>query len=88
MATITSTIKSNSTNSSISLRLSIDRKNVFMRKTGFIISSKNWSKKKAELIQRTSELKNLKTDLQSLQNHVLVAYNNSNTKGEKYQAIG
>lgn len=66
MATINFLLRSTSTPANIYIRLSINRQNVFKRKTGYVINPDNWSNETNLPKQNNVDLKNLKTDLQSL----------------------
>jgi integrase len=66
MATIKFHLQSTKNPANIYLRLSIDRKNVLRRKSGYIINPKDWSKETSFPKQTDEDLKNLKTDLQGL----------------------
>lgn len=77
MATITFLPIGKPDNANIYVRLSIDRKNVFKRKTGYTINLNDWSIKKKEPIQKDENLKNLKTDLDTLKTDLLKNYNKS-----------
>jgi len=61
--------------------MSIDRNNVFKRKTGFVINPKDWSASKGSPHPNDEVLKNLKTDLNNFRNKLEVALNKSNTEG-------
>lgn len=82
MATIKFILQSKSNNANIYLRFSIGSKNSIKRKTGYIIDSKNWSAetglpKKSNVV----EIKNLKTDLQTLSTEIEKNYNIAITQG-------
>ncbi len=80
MATIKYLLQSISNNSSIYLRLSNGRNNVFKRKVGLSINHKNWSQKGLPK-QNNSENKNLITTLLELKNYVLNRLNEDSSKG-------
>lgn len=80
MATIKFLLQSKSENSNIYVRLSIGRKQIFYRKTGFIINSKDWNIDKPK--QSTQELKALKIRLDKLSTSIENAFNNSVSQGE------
>lgn len=80
MATIKFLLQSQSENSNIYVRLSIGRKQIFYRKTGFIINSKDWNIDKPK--QSTQELKALKIRLDKLSTSIENAFNNSVSQGE------
>ena len=81
MATIKFLLQSKGENCNIYIRLSIDRKNVFKRKSNFTIDSKNWNSKKGEPFQRDEDLKKLKTDLDKLKTEIETRKNNAIAKG-------
>ena len=80
MATIKFLLQSKSENSNIYVRLSIGRKQIFYRKTGFIINSKDWNIDKPK--QSTQELKALKIRLDKLSTSIENAFNTSVSQGE------
>jgi integrase len=81
MATIKFLLQSQSEQSNIYVRLSIDRNNVFKRKTGFIINSKDWSNKKGQPILNDEVLKNQKVDLDEFKTKLENAHNNTVKQG-------
>ena len=81
MATIKYLLPSKGENCNIYLRLSIDRKNVFKRKSNYTIDSNNWNSNKGEPFQRDEDLKTLKTDLDKLKNNIETRLNNATSKG-------
>lgn len=81
MATLKFLLRSKGENCNVYIRLSIDRKNVFKRKSNFLINSANWNSKKGEPFQRDEELKKLKTDLDNLKNKIETRLNNAASKG-------
>lgn len=76
MATIKYFLQSKKDNATIYLRFSIDRKNVFKRKTNYFINPNNWSDIKGMPIPRDNEkLKVLKSDLEKLSTQIQDNYN-------------
>lgn len=75
MATIKCIIQSKNDNANIYLRLSIDRNNVFKRKTGYVINPDNWLAKKGQPKLIDESLKNLKTNLDKLCTRIEENYN-------------
>lgn len=84
MASVKCLLQSKSDNANIYVQFSINRKQVFKRKTGFIIDAKDWSDTNAQPIQKTQELKALKSKLDKLATFVNDAYNVSVSKGEEF----
>ena len=86
MATIKFMIRSKSNNANIYVRYSINREIRLIKKTGFIIDAKDWSKdpRKDEPIQRNEELKAIKFKLDKLSIHINNAYNNSVNEGVEF----
>lgn len=82
MATIKFLLQSKNDNSNIYVRYSIGRKQIFYRKTGFVIDYKDWSEPKAQPIQKNNELKALKSKLDKLAVALETAFNNSVSEGE------
>ena len=82
MASIKFLIQSKTKTAPIYLRLSINRQQVYKRKTGLFINPNNWSKDKGLPKQTTASNKNLSTELSELQNKILKQLNEANTKGE------
>lgn len=66
MATIKCLLQSKNDNANIYVRLSIDRNNVYKRKTGFVVNPDNWSHTKGQPKPNDESLKKLKTDLDDL----------------------
>lgn len=75
MATIKFLLRSESENSNIFIRYSIDRNTRLIKKTGYVIDSKYWSKTKAQPLQKNDVLKKLKLDLDRLKTSIETAYN-------------
>jgi integrase len=82
MASIKFSIQTKAQSAPIYLRLSINRQQVYKRKTGLFINPNNWSKDKGLPKQTTASNKNLSTELSELQNKILKQLNEANTKGE------
>lgn len=82
MATVKCLLQSKSDNANIYVQFSISRKQVFKRKAGFIIDAKDWSDTNAQPIQRSQELKALKSKLDKLATFINDAYNGSVSDGE------
>jgi integrase len=83
MATLKFILQSKSEKSNIYIRFSISRKTILYRKTGFVINAKDWSEHNAQPIQKSQELKTLKSKLGKLDIFINDAYNNSISKGEE-----
>lgn len=83
MATIRFILRSENENSNIFVRYSIDRKTRLIKKTGFIINSKDWFVKDGhgQPRQRNDELKALKIKLDRLSTSLETAFNNSVSNG-------
>lgn len=81
MATIKFLTQSKAPQVPIYVRLSLGRGKDFKRKTGYLISSKNWSKAKGVPIQRDEILKNLSADLDSFKSKLSELLNVSVKKG-------
>jgi len=75
MATINFLPIGQTDHANIYVRLSIDRKNVFKRKTGYTINPKHWSKTKKEPKQSDDHLKKLKDNLDKLKINLYSRYN-------------
>ena len=75
MATIKCLIQSKKQNANIYVRLSIDRNNVYKRKTGYMVNPDNWSQKKGLPKLNDESLKKLKTDLDDLCTKIEQNYN-------------
>ncbi|HHT9078525.1 phage integrase SAM-like domain-containing protein [Flavobacterium psychrophilum] len=84
MATLKYVLQSKSENSNIYIRYSINRKTILYRKTGFVINSKEWSKPNANPIQKSQELKALKSKLDKLATFINDAYNDGISEGEDF----
>jgi hypothetical protein len=81
MATISFLLQSKNNPANIYVRLSIDRKNVFKRKTGYVIDPDQWSKKTGYPKPNDVDLKNLKTDLSNLKTEIEKRFNTATTSG-------
>lgn len=71
MASIKYRLKGKTKNVSIYLKLSIDRKNIYEKKTGLSINPNNWSLKSGYPKQSTAKNKELSSKLRQLENHIL-----------------
>ena len=84
MATLKFVLQSKNDNANIYIRYSINRKTIIYRKSGFVINPKDWSNTNAQPIQKSQELKALKSKLDKLATFVNDAYNVSVSKGEEF----
>jgi len=84
MATVKYLLQSKSDTANVYVQFSISRKQVFKRKTGFIIDVKDWSDTNAQPIQKSQELKALKSKLDKLATFINDAYNNSVSTGIEF----
>lgn len=84
MATLKFVLQSKSDNANIYIRYSINRKTILYRKTGFVISAKDWSKTNLNPIQKNQELKTLKSKLDKLATFINDAYNTSINEGTEF----
>jgi integrase len=84
MATIKYLLQSKSETSNIYVRYSINRQTVLKRKTGFIISAKDWSEDKAQPKAGREDLKALKSKLEKLATFINDSYNISISKGTAF----
>ena len=84
MASVKYLLQSKSDSANIYVQFSINRKQIFKRKTGFIIDAKNWSDTNAQPIQKSQELKALKSKLDKLARFINDAYNNSISDGIEF----
>lgn len=82
MASVKYLLQSKSDNANIYVQFSINRKQVFKRKTGFIIDAKDWNGKAP--IQKNQELKTLKSKLDKLATFINDAYNPSISDGIEF----
>jgi len=83
MATIKFLLQSKTDPSNIYVRLSIDRKTVIKRKTGYVINPDNWSNTTNLPKQGDEKQKQLKTDLAKLATAIEESLNAAITKGEE-----
>lgn len=86
MATIKYLLQSKGENVPIYLRLSIDRKTSFKRKTGISINSNEWSYATGLPIKRGGTNENLTSDLRGLTQKVLDSLNDCYKKGAEVNA--
>lgn len=87
MATLKFLIQSKSENSNIYIRLSINRDNVFKRKTNYIVNASDWSTKKGQPLLKDENLKKLKTDLDILKNKIEENFNTAISQGIEINGI-
>ena len=80
MASVKCLLQSKSENSNIYIQFSISRKQVYKRKTGFVINPKDWSKPLSQPIQKDEITKKLKSKLDKLATFIIDAYNDSISK--------
>jgi integrase len=83
MATVTFLLQSTSNPANIYVRLSIDRKNVFKRKTGYVINPNNWSGETSLPKQNDVENKQLRIDLKKLSTEIENRLNTATSSGEE-----
>lgn len=83
MATIKFLLQSKIDPANIYVRLSIDRKTVLKRKTGYVINPDNWSSTTNLPKQGDEKQKQLKTDLSKLATSIEESLNTAITKGEE-----
>ena len=84
MATLKFVLQSKNDNANIYIRYSINRKTIIYRKSGFVINPKDWSNTNAQPIQKSQELKALKSKLDKLATFVNDAYNVSVSEGAEF----
>lgn len=84
MATIKYILRTENENANIFIRYSISRNVRLIKKTGFIIDAKDWSEPNSQPIQKTQELKALKSKLDKLATFVNDAYNIAVSTGEEF----
>jgi len=82
MASVKCLLQSKSENANIYIQFSINRKQVYKRKTGFVINPIYWSEANAQPIQKSEVTKALKSKLDKLSTFIMDAYNESVSKGE------
>ena len=83
MATITFLLQSKTAPANIYVRLSIDRKNVFKRKTGYLINPADWSNETNLPKQTSIENKNLRSELKNLSSEIENRLNIATSSGEE-----
>lgn len=86
MASVKFLIQSKSETSNIYIQFSINRSQVYKRKTGFVINPIRWSKPNGQPIQNDDSTKSLKSKLDKLATFITDAYNDSVSKGETITA--
>lgn len=84
MATLRCLLQSEKENSNIYIQFSISKTKVLKRKTGFTINPKNWSKEKAQPIQKDESLKFIKSKLDKLKNFINDSYNLAVNNGTEF----
>jgi integrase len=84
MATLKFILRSKNDNSNIFVRYSINRQTRLIKKTGFIINAKDWSESLNQPIQKTTELKSLKSKLDKLRIFINDSYNDSISQGVEF----
>ncbi|MFV8440813.1 phage integrase SAM-like domain-containing protein [Flavobacterium sp. LB2P44] len=84
MASVKCLLQSKSDNANIYIQFSISRTQVFKRKTGFIIDAKDWNGKAP--IQKSQELKTLKSKLDKLATFINDAHNDTISTGIEFTA--
>lgn len=82
MASVKCLLQSKSDSANIYIQFSISRTQVFKRKTGFIIDAKDWNGKAP--IQKSQELKNLKSKLEKLATFINDAHNDTVSTGIEF----
>lgn len=82
MASVKCLLQSKSDNANIYVQFSISRTQVFKRKTGFIIDAKDWNGKAP--IQKSQELKALKSKLDKLATFINDAHNDTVSTGIEF----
>ncbi|WP_158211885.1 tyrosine-type recombinase/integrase [Robiginitalea sediminis] len=82
MAKIKCRLKTNATNASIFLQLSMGRGKVYERKTGWNIDSRAWSKETGYPKQNLAEHKKLAQDIKGLELAIYKEINKAETKGD------
>lgn len=83
MAKITYLLQSENENANVYVQFSINRKQVYKRKSGFIINPNDWSKPNKQPIQKNEVLKNLKSKLDKLKVYINESYNTSVSNGNE-----
>lgn len=87
MATVKFQVLSNSSNSSIYMRLSLGRGKTPRCKTGLSINSLQWSSAKGLPKQTSASNKNLSIDLQALETHILKEVNKASSSGTEIDKV-
>lgn len=82
MASVKCLIQGKSENANIYIQFSINRKQVYKRKTGFVINPKEWSLTNAQPIQKSESNKALKSKLDKLGTFIIDSFNQTISKGE------
>jgi len=82
MASVKYLLQSKSDNANIYVQYSISRTQVFKRKSGFIVDAKDWNGKAP--IQKSQELKNLKSKLDKLATFINDAHNDTVSTGIEF----
>jgi integrase len=83
MATIKFLLQSTATPANIYIRLSVDRKTVYKRKTGYTINPAEWSDETNLPKQTSIENKNLRSTLKTLSTEIETRLNNATSTGEE-----
>lgn len=83
MATVKFLLQSTSNPANIYVQLSIDRKNVFKRKTGYVINPGYWSSETGLPNQKEVEAKQLRIDLKKLSTEIENRLNTATSSGEE-----
>ena len=81
MATIKYRLRGKTKNASIYAKLSIDRSNVFEKKTGLAINPKDWSVSTSYPKQTVSKNKSISSQLRTLESHILDKINEGQAEG-------
>jgi integrase len=81
MASVKCLLQSKKDNANIYVQFSISRTQVYKRKTGFVINYNDWSESNAQPIQKSQELKFIKSKLDKLAIFINDAYNDSISSG-------
>ena len=84
MATSRCLLQSDKENASIFIQFSVSKTKVLKRKTGFTINPKDWSKEKAQPIQKDDSLKFIKSKLDKLKSFINDAYNVGVSNGTEF----
>jgi integrase len=84
MATSRCLLQSDKENANIFIQFSVSKTKVLKRKTGFTINPKDWSKDKAQPIQKDESLKFIKSKLDKLKSFINDAYNTGISIGTEF----